>query len=770
VRLAYRLLFVLLLTLTSLVLVPAVATSQSCCTGLRGNVSQTGTIDLTDLSLLIGYLTVPGVTLPCPEAANVSGTGTIDLTDLSMLIGYLTVQGFVIPPCPADTGLMDPAARMAAVSAVEDHMDSLLSLPTATFNQRVLSFIQGRPEFEASGIDPSGNNVWARFTDGVMYMVAGSFGALDDSLPGEVLPPDTMPIAPPLTPEQRDALRAMRGSTAKPAAFDDLPFSGRYRVIQTVGSAFQSAGTTTSRLRSWLSANGYVNAGSGASVEELRSIGDEGVIFYVGHGGAGVQPNGNLDYGIWSSNLANIGNVSAYASDLRNGRLCLLSAPKDTNAAGVAFAETHYGITSRFISYYWWDLPPNAMVVITACASDSVGAFRSAIQAKGGPAYFGWTQTLDCKGGCYAAEFLIDRLLGANKAFPRENPEQRPFDVSKVFADLQSRNFHVQPGGDGVNTFSTTMRYHPGSSNFGLLAPSIQFMDLYAVTDTLTINGIFGEDPGDNGEVTVNGTQLTISSWTPTVIKCHLPVRGPGSSGPVIVQKKAPNGSDFRKSNVVNISEWEGTFTQTREEEGTLKLTAAYDFRIRADIHSHRDEPGETPFKPITPFYQEQDATATWEVGGVADWDQPNSDMHYHHVWAGGGDLPLFDSTNPFGVNFFHYTGSVDADQMRITLANGALIVNGWTITETVSWPEGSDVSSWPGAWATTMDTELYDETGMYWYYTISMDNDYNIPASSRTAQNFIHFTDFDPSVPVQLKIEWPTIQVQYAPDKNEAQ
>ena len=100
-RLTYRLFLVLLLTLTSLIMAPTVARSQSCCTGLRGNISQTGTIDLTDLSLLIGYLTGPGVTLPCPEAANVSGTGSIDLTDLSLLIRYLTVsagQGGITVP------------------------------------------------------------------------------------------------------------------------------------------------------------------------------------------------------------------------------------------------------------------------------------------------------------------------------------------------------------------------------------------------------------------------------------------------------------------------------------------------------------------------------------------------------------------------------------------------------------------------------------------------------------------------------------------------
>ncbi len=769
-RTAIRPLFILLFCgLCLTLIIPSISQAQSCCTGTRGNVSQTGTIDLTDLAMLIGYLTIPNVTLPCPEAANISGTGTIDLTDLAMLIGYLTIPNVTLGLCPADTGLMDPVARMAAVDAVEGHMDSLMYLPVAQFNQRVLTFMQGRPEFDTVGMDPSGNNVFARFTDGVMFMVGASFGELDDSLPGETLPFMPIPEAPPLSREEIDR-RFGNPATADVAAFEDLPGSARYRVIQTVGTAFQSAGATTNRLRNWLSANGYVSAGSGSTVEQFRTIGGEGVIFYVGHGGAGIQPDGNLDYGIWSSSLAGVGNLNTYASDLRNGRLCLLAAAKDTNAIGNPVNETHYGITSRFITHYWGNFAPNAMVVITACASDSVSSFRNAIQAKGGPAYFGWDATLDCKGGCYAAEFLFDRFLGANKAFPRENPKQRPFDVSKVFADLQSRNFHVQPGGDGVNTFSSRMRYHPGSSNFGLLAPSIQFLDLYAATDTLTINGIFGEDPGPNGKVTVNGAELTIASWTPTVIKCQLPLRGPGSMGPVIVQTKGTDGADFRKSNIVNISQWEGTVTQTREEDGTLKLTNNYNIRIRADIHSHRDEPGEVPFKPITPFFFEKDATADWLVGGEGQWVDVPGEITYDYSWAGGGDLPIYDSSNPGLMRFFQYLGSVDAAQKHATLVINALIYEGWEITEVATHMSGTDVITYPGAWATTMDLELYDDVENFYYYTVDMDEDFNITAGSRSAQNMLRISDYGPVIPARLKIEWPQINVQYPPDQNEAQ
>lgn len=80
--------------------------SSSCCEGTTGNVTMVGIVDLSDLSLLIAYLTVPAPgkpSLPCPEEANITGVGIIDLSDLSLLIAYLTVpvpDKPVLPNCP----------------------------------------------------------------------------------------------------------------------------------------------------------------------------------------------------------------------------------------------------------------------------------------------------------------------------------------------------------------------------------------------------------------------------------------------------------------------------------------------------------------------------------------------------------------------------------------------------------------------------------------------------------------------------------------------
>lgn len=81
--------------------VPSACTSGPCCVGTTGNVNVVGAIDLSDLSLLISYLTVtPRPALPCPEEANINGLGAIDLTDLSTLIAFLLTGSGTFPSCP----------------------------------------------------------------------------------------------------------------------------------------------------------------------------------------------------------------------------------------------------------------------------------------------------------------------------------------------------------------------------------------------------------------------------------------------------------------------------------------------------------------------------------------------------------------------------------------------------------------------------------------------------------------------------------------------
>lgn len=64
-----------------------------CCFDKRGNVTGDALdkVDLSDLSALIAKLLGNDVYIPCVAEANINGIGTIDISDLSLLISHLTI-------------------------------------------------------------------------------------------------------------------------------------------------------------------------------------------------------------------------------------------------------------------------------------------------------------------------------------------------------------------------------------------------------------------------------------------------------------------------------------------------------------------------------------------------------------------------------------------------------------------------------------------------------------------------------------------------------
>jgi hypothetical protein len=107
---------------------------------------------------------------------------------------------------------------------------------------------------------------------------------------------------------------------------------------------------------------------------------------------------------------------------------------------------------------------------------------------------------------------------------------------------------------------------------------------------TLIISGLFGEDVGPaDRAVFVGGTQIPVISWTSGLIQCALPKSGAGEAGEVIVTVRQ------QKSNTAYLTEWQGEFTHVVTAEGTLKQTAHYNVRFRADIRSVRYHIHETP-------------------------------------------------------------------------------------------------------------------------------------------------------------------------------
>jgi PKD repeat protein len=79
--------------------------SPNCCSGTTGNIDGeridgVETVDISDLSSLINYLTGGGFVIPCELEAQIDTSEGIDISDLSALINYLTGGGYQLPPCP----------------------------------------------------------------------------------------------------------------------------------------------------------------------------------------------------------------------------------------------------------------------------------------------------------------------------------------------------------------------------------------------------------------------------------------------------------------------------------------------------------------------------------------------------------------------------------------------------------------------------------------------------------------------------------------------
>jgi hypothetical protein len=70
-----------------------------CCTGVTGNVNMAGSVDVSDLSSLVSYLSGGSFVIPCAAEANVNGLGGVDVSDLSSLVSYLSGGSFILPQC-----------------------------------------------------------------------------------------------------------------------------------------------------------------------------------------------------------------------------------------------------------------------------------------------------------------------------------------------------------------------------------------------------------------------------------------------------------------------------------------------------------------------------------------------------------------------------------------------------------------------------------------------------------------------------------------------
>lgn len=85
---------------------------------VRGDVDGSGNLNLVDVIVLLGFLFVPGNSVPCDDAADVNDSGSLSLPDAITLLIYLFSPTSVPPTVPFPSCGEDPTADLLECNVV----------------------------------------------------------------------------------------------------------------------------------------------------------------------------------------------------------------------------------------------------------------------------------------------------------------------------------------------------------------------------------------------------------------------------------------------------------------------------------------------------------------------------------------------------------------------------------------------------------------------------------------------------------------------------
>jgi hypothetical protein len=589
--------------------------------------------------------------------------------------------------------------RYAALEAVTTKIDGLVGTDADSRRAELLDFLESREEFEASGVNDDGS-LWARFTDGRLLL----FIANRDELPEFGIQP-----AIASTPSRAAARRGPpagipAASAARMAAPAELPASTQARVLGGGEGPTHSFFTGfIPYLSAMLEAGGYQIAASGAAtIEALLNVSGDGVFYLGSHGGWGTNAADENTFGVMTATTFSLRNDSAYAALWLDSSLIytvpLTPGIRPPFHRCEAPCMGYYGITAKFVTKHMGRFADGSLVYLGACSSFDAG-FRDAFIAKNAGVYFGWTAPFHADDDSKATYYLFDRLMGLNDPIaPLENPRQRPFDYVSVHNDM------ARPARGLTTSATATLTYKAGSTESGLLAPTIERADVEESTGLLVLKGKFGSDPRSSGggEVSINSRstgQLQIESWGKEEIRARLPLTGESSAGDVVVWNRG------RKSNARRLSQWKLTSPspapliplarrsgsmvtwpwnlQFLTGEGTLKWEGGVDLHIRVDLSSYREQAGDQPKYRVVPFQIAADSRGELEASGTNGSDS----------WSGTAQITT-RLANPAAPNVVDGVGELEPELHLMRLALYITVTQGLTGTN-----EGGITYDIPAVW-----------------------------------------------------------------------
>lgn len=647
---------------------------------------------------------------------------------------------------------LTPEQRMAALDDVEAVIASRPGTDFDADTQALVAFLQSRAEFTAVGTSDDGT-IWARFADGTLVFIVHSAPA--DEGPGKAM--DYLLSAPDRLHPRRDLPAPARTSLTFSAGTGTVPTSPRFRLLNGVGSFFGGS-DPRGAVQGMLTQKGYTGTSGAATLAALRGVSGDGIFYFRTHGGAAFRQLG-LDedlYAMWTASPAldpaDEKNDPQLVDDLKNKRIGYMLFRNTRWTQGLPFIpeDRHYGITHRFIEHYM-SFGQNSLVYLDACDGGHWPFVRDAFKKKGASVFVGWNERALFSAMGRTAQFVFDRLLGAN-TFNPESPPQRPFNYIVLPDDPKFGNgktYGYSVGTDRAGgPILAELGFYPVQGDFGFLAPSIKRMEVDEVKQELTIHGLFGQDPGTDKKVTVGGAQTGVKQWKEEEIVVDLP---PSLAGNVIVAVRD------HESNPAPLTEWKGVFHYTADVSAVAFLpantlqqeVACSNVHIRADVHDYREKPGAPPISPPDPipFVAARDSRCDWQFSGSGT----NTDG-VTGTLSGGGLLPWQDPNQGLADPTILIMGEIDvsARTLRLVSAMHPAGFFPFAIGEiTASDPNGTVTGPFPLA------PPIFSGNP-----TITLDPHFGMQAG------FIAETIIS-TPPVSIELEWDATAAGYAPDAN---
>ena len=328
-----------------------------------------------------------------------------------------------------------------------------------------------------------------------------------------------------------------------------------------------------------------------------------------------------------------------------------------------------FSLSQAYLRERGMSFRPGAFWLSNACHSAEPAARAFADSVAGLTAYAGWSGSPLNITANETTAFVFDRLLGIFAAAPVDAAPPGPLTISELVDRLKV----LRPGSDlrmnqSRNTrnllanFVVVRPAGAAQANQTLL-PSIRSTAVNTAENTVTIEGYFGTE---QGPVTLNGSILTVLSWTETSIVVQKPE---ARSGTLLVRSiGAPSASGYLFSNSFQYQEPE-PFTVTINPE--LAITTPDTIRTLTAVAATGTIPSNSRFRWTI-------VSGGGRVNGTTTVTRTQTTVEYRSAPDLGTDVIKLDVLNQAGQVIATKTLNVAISQQFMTFT----VSGGWDPTK----------------------------------------------------------------------------------------